>query len=88
MRNILFGVCLAGVVVHVVSYIAMMSALNRRGIKTNFLLARILFFKYASQYKEATRKETGKTGILYPLCFGSILVALLAVLPAVFIFKP
>jgi len=85
MRSIFLGIGLAAGLAHVACYIAMMSALDRRGIKTNFFLARILVFKYASQYKEATRKETGKTGILYPLCFGSIIVAFLAVLAAVVI---
>ncbi len=85
MKTIFLAIVLPATVVHVTALILMMFALDRRGMKTNFFLARIFAFKYASQYKEATRKETGKTGILYPLWIGSIIVALAAALAAVFI---
>jgi hypothetical protein len=85
MKIILLAVVLPATVVHVTALILMMSALDRRGMKTNFLLARIFAFKYISQYKEVTRKETGKTGVLYSLWIGSIIVAVAAALAAVFI---
>jgi len=85
MKTIFLAIVLPATAVHVTALILMMSALDRRGMKTNFLLARIYPFKYASQYKEVTRKETGKTGVLYPLWTGSIIVALAAALAAVFI---
>ncbi len=88
MRSVFFGIVLAATAVHVAALILMMSALDRRGIKTNFLLARVLAFKYVSQYREVTRKEAGKPGVLYPLWIGSIVTALLAAAAAVFIFKP
>jgi hypothetical protein len=84
MKAILLTVVLPATVVHVTALILMMAALDRRGIKTNFLLARIYVFKYVSRYKEVTRKETGRTGVLYDLWSWSILVALLGALAAVF----
>lgn len=86
MENILLlAIVLPATAVHVTALILMMSALDRRGMKTNFLLARIFAFKRVSQYRDVTRKETGRIGVLYPLWSGSIIVALLAVLAAVFI---
>jgi len=55
------------VIAHVVILILIMAELDRRGYKTNILLARIYTFKYLSAYKETTRKETGKVGPLYGL---------------------
>ncbi len=85
MRTILLAVVLPAGVAHVTALILMMSALDRRGIKTNFLLARIYAFKYVSQYREVTRKETGRTGVLYHLWSWSIIVAVLGILAALLI---
>ena len=85
LRSALLAIVLLGTLVHVVSLILMMAALDRRGQKTNFLLARIYAFKYVKAYKEAHQKETGKTGVLYQLWTIGILVALAAALAYVFI---
>ena len=62
IRSVLLGFGLASALVHVVSYIMIMAALDRRGYKTNMLLARLYFGRYLKAYKEATVKETGKPG--------------------------
>ncbi len=85
MKTILLAVVLPAALVHVTSLILMMSALDRRGIQTNFLLARIYAFKYVSQYREITRKETGRTGVLYHLWSWSIAVAVSGAVAALLI---
>ena len=65
MRNALLGSALLAVLTNVVILIMIMAALDRRGIKTNMLVARIYPFKYLSAYKETTQKETGKPGRLH-----------------------
>jgi hypothetical protein len=82
-RNILFGIGLLAVVSNVVILILIMASLDRRGYKTNMLVARICPFKYLTAYKEATRKETGKTGPLYGLSILAINLALLLALAAI-----
>jgi len=82
MPNGLLGLALLAVLSNVVISILIMAALDRRGQKTNILLARLHIFKYLSAYKEATRKETGKPGLLFYLWVGSINLAAVAVLAA------
>jgi len=76
IHNALFGIALLAVVSNVVILILIMAALDRRGYKTNILLARFCTFKYLSAYKEATRKETGKPGRLYGLWILTVNLAL------------
>jgi hypothetical protein len=78
MRTVLFGLAIAAVLASVVILILIMAALDRRGHKTNILLARLYFFKYLAAYKEATTKETGRPGRLYYLYIMTINVAWLA----------
>jgi len=83
IQNLLLGIGGLGVLANVVIWILIMAALDRRGYKTNILWARFHFFKYMSAYKEATRKETGKPGLLFYFWIGSINVAAIAFLLAV-----
>lgn len=62
MSNVLIGIALVAVVWGIVSALAMMSHLAGRGHKVNWLLIRLLIFKYMHQYQEVTRQENGKTG--------------------------
>lgn len=87
LRTVLLGLGGAAALVHVASYIMIMAALDRRGYKTNIMLARIFFYRYVKAYKEATVKETGKPGPLYGICFGAIMVALVLIVAAVLIPK-
>ena len=76
-RGFFFGLTLAAAVINVVILILIMAALDRRGHKTNMLLARIYTYKYLKAYKEATQQETGRTGPLYGLWILTITLALL-----------
>jgi hypothetical protein len=80
VRNVLFGIGLLAVLSNVAILILIMAALDRRGYKTNMLVARICPFKYLTAYKEATRNETGKTGPLYGLWILTINLTLAAAL--------
>ena len=68
----------AAVIWHVTTTILIYDALQKRNFKMNFLLWRLLAPKYASQYREITRKETGRTGPLFYHWIASINVALIA----------
>jgi hypothetical protein len=83
IQNLLLGLGGLAVLLNVVIWILIMVALDRRGYKTNILWARFLIFKYLSAYKEATRRETGKPGLLFYLWIGSINLAAAAFLVAV-----
>jgi hypothetical protein len=83
IHNLLLGIGALAILSNVVFWILIMSALDRRGYKTNIVLARLHFFKYMSAYRETTRKETGKPGLLFYLWIGSICVMAAAFLLAV-----
>lgn len=78
LRSVFLAIAVAAALSYVVIFILIMAALDRRGQKTNPLLARIYAFKYISAYKKATIQETGKPGRLYGLLMFTILVALVA----------
>jgi hypothetical protein len=63
---------------HVVVIILIMHELDKRGVRTNFLLVRLLVFRYVHQYKEITAKEMGKPGPLFYLYIVSVNLALVA----------
>jgi hypothetical protein len=83
LRNVLVALAGVSAIVHVTSYIMIMVDLDRRGYKTNILLARIFFGRYLKAYKEATVKESGKPGPLYGVCIAAILIALVLVVAAI-----
>ena len=60
----------------VADFILIAAALERRGIHVNMLLARVFFFRYLNQYKNATISETGKVGPLYNSYIAAMIVAL------------
>jgi hypothetical protein len=49
---------------------------SERGIKIHYVLLRLYLFKYISQYRELTQKETGEIGPLYYPCVMSYFAAL------------
>jgi hypothetical protein len=75
IRNVFLGLAVIAALSNVAILILIMAALNRRGHKTNMLLARIYTFKYLSAYKEATRNETGKPGRLHSFWIFAIILA-------------
>lgn len=80
--EILLGLGLLCAVVFTVSSILIAAALDKRGVKTNFLLIRFLIPKYAHQYKTITKQETGKVGPLFYWWVLSINLALVSFLVA------
>ncbi len=83
MRNIFLGLTLAAGLANVVTLILIMAALDRRGIRTNMLVARVYTYKYLRTYREETVKETGKTGPLFRVWVISIELAFAAAILAV-----
>jgi hypothetical protein len=66
------------VIWYVTTTMLIYDALRKRDFNVNFLLLRLLAPKYASQYREITRKETGRTGPLFFHWIFSINTALVA----------
>ena len=83
LRTVLLTLGGISAFVHISSYIMIMAALDRRGYKTNMLLARIFFGRYLKAYKEVTVKETGKPGPLYGVCIWADLATLVFVVAAI-----
>ena len=69
--SVVLGVVFSMMIVHQVS---------KRGVKFNLFRLRLYIIKYIDQYKQLTRKETGKVGPLYYLCIGSYVMALVFVI--------
>jgi hypothetical protein len=69
--SVILGVVFSLMIVHEVS---------KRGVKINFFWLRLYIIKYIAQYKQLTRKETGRVGPLYYLCIGSYVAALVFVI--------
>jgi hypothetical protein len=63
---------------HVTATIMIYEALRKRSVKASFMLLRLLAPNYASQYREITRMETGRTGPLFYHWIISINMALAA----------
>jgi hypothetical protein len=63
---------------HATATLLIYEALRKRGRKVSFVLLRLMAPRYASDYKEITRKETGKTGPLFYHWLVSINMLLLA----------
>lgn len=84
-RTIFLVLTGAAVIVNGFSLGMMMAALNKRGQKTNPFLVRLYFFNYLRDYKDITRKETGKPGPFYGLWIGSFILLIVFGLAAIFI---
>ena len=69
--SVVLGVVFSMMIVHQVS---------KRGVKFNLFRLRLYIIKYIDQYKQLTRKETGKVGPHYYLCIGSYVMALVFVI--------
>ena len=77
MKEIYLIIGLSFVTVFVISSLMMVSYLNKRGEKINFIFLRLLIIPYANKYIKLTNEETGKTGYLFYLWIISINCALL-----------
>lgn len=59
------SLALAAVVVNIVCSMLIVGELQKRKVKINFFLLKLLLPKYAHQYKQITLQETGKVGALF-----------------------
>lgn len=62
MSTVLIAIALISALWGVVSTLVIADALQKRGIKVNWILLRMMILKYIGQYRAATRSETGRTG--------------------------
>ena len=60
------------VLLNVVISILIIRELQKRDVKINFFLLRLLIIKYVHQYKKMTLEETGSVGRLFYWWIGSI----------------
>lgn len=59
------ALALAAVVVNIVFSMLIVGELQKRQVKINFFLLRLLLPKYAHQYKQISLQETGKVSALF-----------------------
>ncbi len=69
---------------YITSTIRICEALRKRNIKVNYFLLRLYAIKYANQYRNITKEETGKVGPLFYHWIISILIVLVAALILIF----
>ena len=62
LSNVLLGIAFVSIAWSIVSSLVITDALLKRGVKINWIFLRIMIIKYIGQYREVTRKETGRTG--------------------------
>ncbi len=72
MANTFLVLALVFVGLFVIFSILIVNELSKRGVKINFFLLRLYIIKYIQQYKQITKKETGKVGPLYYPCVISV----------------
>jgi hypothetical protein len=77
MWELLMVLALVAVLVNVVLSIIITAQLQKRGVKINFFLIRLLIPKYVHQYKTITLEEQGSVGGLFYGWVISINVALI-----------
>jgi hypothetical protein len=84
ISRVLMALTAAAAIAGVAILIVMMAALDRRGRKTSFWLARVRPDRYAAAYREAIRAETGRPGRLADIWQGlwiaTLVLAALALL--------
>jgi len=76
--NLALSIRAVAVTWHITATIMIYEALRKRSLKVSFIFLRLLAPKYTSQYREITRKETGRTGPLFYHWIVSINTALAA----------
>lgn len=65
VSNLFFILAIVSVACGIVASIIIVAFLSKRGIKINYLLLRVLMFKYINQYRRITMEENGKPGPLF-----------------------
>ena len=79
LDNIFTTIAILAVIWYIITTLRIYDFLEKRNIPVSFLLLRLFAPKYANQYKEITRTESGKVGALFYHWIISINIALLAV---------
>lgn len=74
------SLAIAAAAIYVVFSMLIVHELQKRNVKINFFFLRLFLLKYANQYKEMTRRETGKVGPLFYGWLVSINAALVFVI--------
>ena len=74
--NILIPIGVLAVLWYILTTMRIYEALRKRGMKVNFPFLKFFILKYVSQYKDITKKETGKVGSLFYHWIISINIAL------------
>jgi phosphotriesterase-related protein len=86
MENLFISIGILFVIVYVFSSLMIYSYLKDKGEKVSILWLRPIMISYANRYKKLTKNETGKVGYLFYIGIGSINVALISLLLALFFF--
>ncbi|MBE0638941.1 MAG: hypothetical protein IH598_10510 [Bacteroidales bacterium] len=80
MNDLLLVIAALSIIVYLIATIMIYAFLKKRNSKIeSFIFVQLFLFKYVSEYKRITKKETGKTGNLFYFWIGSINLALLCV---------
>jgi hypothetical protein len=77
-RTLALVIMAVAVIWHVATTMMIYGTLQKRGLKVSLILLRMMAPKYVSDYRQITRKETGKTGPLFNHWIISINTALAA----------
>ena len=62
VSTILIAIALLSVAWGIVSSVVIADALQKRGLKVNWIFLRVMIIKYIGQYRDVTRQETGRAG--------------------------
>jgi len=65
VANTLLMLALLCVAWGIVSWIRIVSYLSDRGVKINYFLMKLMFFRYMKQYSEMTEEEEGRPGFWF-----------------------
>lgn len=77
LGNVLLGIAIASALAGVASSLALAAELQRRGVKIDWIWFRVLIVtRYLGQYRDITRRETGRTGPWYRAYVTCMIVAL------------
>ncbi len=85
ISNILFAIAVMGLVGGAISAMSIVGALQKRGVKINWLFLKLMILRYLNQYRNITRQETGKTGFLFYTYIFAMNLALIAALLGFFL---
>jgi len=76
METVILVLMLVSAGVFVTLAMMMVHEVSKRGVKISILWLRLYVIKHMHQYKQMTKKETGKVGPLFYPCIVSINMAL------------